>query len=50
VNITLVPQAPRDTDTPDLGYHYYPLDYLMYAFGVTNAVLTITNGTAIGYL
>jgi hypothetical protein len=43
----LSPQAQRDTDTPDLGYHYDPLDF---AFGwvlATNATITITNGTAV---
>ena len=44
---TLSPQAQRDTDTPDLGYHYDPLDY---AFGgcVLTTNLTVTAGTAIG--
>lgn len=44
---TLLPQAQRDTDVPDLGYHYDPLDYLLYTYTVTNATLQITNGTAI---
>ncbi|HVU09417.1 MAG TPA: hypothetical protein VHG89_12820, partial [Verrucomicrobiae bacterium] len=45
---TLSPQAQRDTDTPDLGYHYDPLDY---AFGGTtaNSNLTFTAGTAVGW-
>ena len=48
VNTNLSPQAPRDTDTPDLGYHYYPLDY---AFGGTevDSNVTFTAGTAVGW-
>ena len=45
---TLFPQAQRDTDTPDLGYHYDPIDYLS-SFVVTNAILTLTNGVVLGY-
>jgi hypothetical protein len=44
----LSPQAQRDTDVPDLGFHYDPLDY---AFGwvlLTNATFTATNGVALG--
>jgi hypothetical protein len=42
------PQAQRDTDTPDLGYHYDPIDY---AFGGCEASsnLTFTAGTAAGW-
>jgi parallel beta-helix repeat protein len=48
VNTTLSPQAPRDTNATDLGYHYDPLDYLTCNCAVTNnVVLTIANGTAI---
>jgi hypothetical protein len=45
---TLPPRAQRDTDTPDLGYHYAPLDY---AFGGShaNSNLTFTAGTAVGW-
>lgn len=46
---TLSPQAQRDTDVPDLGYHYEPLDYAVDTFIVTNATLVITNGAAIGH-
>ena len=45
----LSPQAQRDTDTPDLGYHYSPLEF--YFSGLTiksNATLLVTNGAAIG--
>jgi hypothetical protein len=37
-----------DTDTPDLGYHYSPLDYLVNNTTITNATLTITNGAVLG--
>jgi len=49
-NLTLAIQAPRDTDIPDLGYHYDPLDYLAHNFSITNAVITITNGIVIAPL
>ena len=48
VSLTLYPQAQRDTDVPDRGFHYDPLDY---AFGVTyltNSTVTAMPGTAIG--
>ncbi len=44
---TLAPQASRDTDTPDLGYHYDPLDYIVNRIDVS-APLTIAAGTGIG--
>jgi hypothetical protein len=42
------PQAQRDTDAPDLGYHYDPLDYV---FGGADAYsnLTFAAGTAVGW-
>jgi hypothetical protein len=46
---TFSPQAIRDTNSsPDLGYHYYPLDYV---FGATAATsnLTFTAATAAGW-
>jgi hypothetical protein len=48
VTTSLSPQVQRDSDIPDLGYHYDPLDY---AFGGVNVYsnLTFTAGTAIGY-
>ncbi|HVU09389.1 MAG TPA: LamG-like jellyroll fold domain-containing protein [Verrucomicrobiae bacterium] len=46
-NITLNPQAQRDTDTPDLGYHYDPIDYLVDNYAITNVTLAVTNGVAI---
>jgi hypothetical protein len=46
---TLAPQALRDTDTPDLGYHYDPLDYCWSGLNLTNsATLVLTNGVAVG--
>jgi archaellum component FlaF (FlaF/FlaG flagellin family) len=47
INTTLSPQAQRDTDTPDLGYHYDPIDYLVDQYTITNASLTLTNGVTI---
>jgi hypothetical protein len=46
-DVTLSPQAPRDTDTPDLGYHYDPIDYIASVYTITNATLTLSNGVAI---
>jgi len=48
-NLTFSPQAPRDTNgSPDLGYHYDPLDYV---FGGVDLYsnLIITAGTAVGW-
>jgi hypothetical protein len=47
VDTTLAPQAQRDTDLPDLGYHYCPLDYAFKQSRVTNATLRFLPGTAI---
>jgi len=49
VPTTLNPQVQRDTDTPDLGYHYDPLDYI-FSNTVVNANLTFGAGTAAGWL
>jgi hypothetical protein len=48
VATTFIPQAQRDTDVPDLGYEYEPIDY---AFGgsTANANLTFTAGTVGGW-
>ena len=49
-NLVLGPQAPRDTNAmPELGYHYDPIDYFVDEFGITNALLTINDGTAIAF-
>ena len=47
-NSTLFPQAQRDVDAPDLGYHYDPLDWCWSGLNLTNATLTLTNGVAVG--
>lgn len=44
----LFPQAQRDTDLPDLGYHYDPLDYCVSNLKLTSASLGLTNGVAVG--
>ena len=38
----------RDTDTPDLGYHYDPLDYCV-SRATLSGTLTVNAGTAVGY-
>jgi hypothetical protein len=48
VDTTLSPQAQRDTGCDDLGYHYWPLDYVWSGLNLTNATLTLTNGVAVG--
>jgi len=48
MNTTLSPQAQRDTDTPDIGYHYDPLDYAIGTALLSNATLTVNAGTAVG--
>jgi hypothetical protein len=45
---TLFPQAQRNTDVPDLGYHYEPLDYVFGGTYVTTN-LTFAPGTAVGW-
>ncbi len=49
VPTTWGPQAIRDTDTPDLGFHYDPLDVAVNTLVVTNSTLTLTNGIAVGH-
>jgi hypothetical protein len=44
-----MPVAARDDDTPDLGYHYPPLDYITGALRLENATLTFTNGVGVGF-
>src|SRR6266699_4158759 len=46
VATTLSPQAQRDTDTPDLGYHILPLDYCWNNLSLSTT-LTLTNGVAV---
>ncbi len=48
-NLTLNPQASRETGIPDVGFYYAPLDY--YASGVlvsSNATVLATNGATVG--
>jgi hypothetical protein len=47
LDTTLRPYAQRDTDIPDLGYAYDPIDYALGSCVITNATLTLTNGVAI---
>lgn len=48
-NNTYAKRVARDTDTPDLGYHYAPLDYVFAACALTNeASVKIKAGTSIG--
>ncbi len=46
-SLNLSPQAQRDTDVPDLGYHYDPLDYIFGTVYVTNATIAVNPGTAV---
>lgn len=48
VPTTFNAQAPRDTNTPAIGWHYDPMDWV---FGgvLSNANLTFTAGTAVGW-
>jgi hypothetical protein len=49
VNTTWSPQAGRDTSaTPDRGYHYPALDYLISRVTVNAGTLLLTNGVAVG--
>ncbi|HEY4415594.1 MAG TPA: hypothetical protein VGO57_07880 [Verrucomicrobiae bacterium] len=46
---TLYPHVARDTDVPDLGYHYDPIDYQGSSLSVEpGATLTLTNGAVVG--
>jgi hypothetical protein len=48
-NYTFFPQAQRDTDTPDLGYHYDPLDFSI-SIAISNATVSVLPGTVLaGY-
>ena len=48
VATTLSPQAQRDTNTPDIGYHYDPIDYMWTNLVMTENV-TLTNGAAVSF-
>lgn len=43
---TLSPQAQRDTDAPDIGYHYDPIDYIVNGVSLS-ARLILTNGVVL---
>ena len=47
VPTVLSPEAQRDTDIPDIGYHYDPLDYCLNNLNLSSP-LTLTNGVAVG--
>jgi hypothetical protein len=47
VNSTLAPQAGRDTDTLDMGWHYSPIDWWSGGVTVSNVTLTLTNGVCV---
>lgn len=46
-NLTFFPQAQRDTDTIDVGYHYDPMDFSVY-LAISNATVTVLPGTVLG--
>lgn len=46
LDTTLFPRVARDTDTPDKGYHYTPLDYVLKQVATTQS-LRLTNGVAV---
>ena len=43
------PQAKRDTNAVDRGYHYDSLDYVFAGVALSNCTLTFSPGTAVGY-
>ncbi len=47
-NIVWNPQSQRDTDTPDLGYHYDPIDFVVGGCDLSTN-LTVTNGAVVGW-
>lgn len=50
LDTVLAPQAQRDTDTPDLGFHYACLDYLWSNLTLSSGKkLFLTNGVAVGF-
>ena len=46
-NLTLYPQAQRDIGTPDLGYHYDPIDYAFGGVALSNATISMTPGVVV---
>ena len=49
VSMTLAPRAQKDTDTPDLGYHYVALDYGLGNITGSVCTISVTNGAALGF-
>jgi hypothetical protein len=47
-NLVLSLQAGRDTDTPDLGWHASPIDYVFGGTYLTNSTITLNPGTVVG--
>ena len=47
-NTTLGIQAARGRNTPDRGYQYDPLDFVVSGRMLTNSTLTLTNGVVLG--
>jgi hypothetical protein len=48
-NVTLTPQAQRDTDTPDLGWHPEAMDFVFGLGLITNATIRVSAGTVVGF-
>jgi hypothetical protein len=49
-NLTTNALVLRDNSaTPDIGYHYDPLDYCWSGLAISNATLELTNGVVIGF-
>lgn len=46
-NLSLGPTVPRNTGPPDLGYHYYLLDYVIQGIQINNSKVTIKPTTKI---
>jgi hypothetical protein len=47
---TLGQQPIRDTDTPDLGYHYPAIDYIINGITINNCTLSVDQGTVLAYM
>jgi hypothetical protein len=47
---TWLPVAQRDSDVPDYGYHYTPIDYIVSGLTInTNGLLILTNGVSVAF-
>lgn len=44
---SLTPQAQRDTDAPDIGAHYLPIDWIVGGLSVTGATLRVSGGATV---